>query len=52
MEIKFGIKCQICGKTIELCHPDEKRFPICDECLQILRNMIFEYRMLQQHGWR
>lgn len=50
--VKIGITCAICGETIELRHPDEKRFPICDDCLRALREIITEYKLLEHHGRR
>lgn len=48
--VKIGITCAICRETIELRHPDEKRFPICDDCLRTLREIITEYKLPEPYG--
>jgi len=38
----YGIACQICGTTMSL---HRGRFPICDDCLKDLREIIKERRL-------
>ena len=35
----YGIECQTCGTTMSL---HRGRFPICDDCLKVLREIIKE----------
>lgn len=35
----YGIACQTCGTTMRL---SRGRFPICDDCLKVLREIIKE----------
>lgn len=37
-----GIACQTCGQVLSL---ERGRFPICDECLKVLREIIKERRL-------
>ena len=38
----YGIECQTCGTTMSLYRG---QFPICDDCLKVLREIIKERRL-------
>ena len=40
--VTYGIECQTCGTTMSL---SRGRFPICDDCLKVLREIIKERRL-------
>ena len=41
-EVIEGIACQTCGQELSL---NRGRFPICDDCLKVLREIIKERRL-------